>query len=176
MITNIKKSITIVSLLLLTNIFHQQAFAEATQQNQPTQINQNLLMPNESVNSMTDIGKARSVYNLRNMKNMQSVEEKMETKEKTSNDEEIKLPPRTLKDDIIVHISHVKLSKSEVFSDTEIKKFESLLQNKDATAEDIRNLADIVEAVLKDNCFCVVGNEEKIEEQKNLFLETRAIF
>ena len=46
----------------------------------------------------------------------------------------------------------------------------------DATAEDIRNLADIVEAVLSDNCFCVVGNEEKIEEQKALFGETRAIF
>ena len=46
----------------------------------------------------------------------------------------------------------------------------------DATVEDIRNLADIVEAVLRDNCFCVVGNEEKIEEQKELFGETRTIF
>ena len=46
----------------------------------------------------------------------------------------------------------------------------------DATAEDIRNLADIVEAVLKDNCLCVVGSEEKIEEQKALFGEIRSIF
>ncbi len=146
MITNIKKSITIVSLLMLTNMVYQQAFAEETEQNQPTQINQNLLMPNESVNSMTDIGKARNVYNLRNMQNVQSVEEKMETKEKTSNDEEIKLPPRTLKDDIVVHISRVQISKSEVFSDTEIKKFESLLQNKDATAEDINNMINLINA------------------------------
>ena len=46
----------------------------------------------------------------------------------------------------------------------------------DATAEDIRNLADIVEAVLNDNCLCVFGNEEKIEEQRELFGETRSIF
>ncbi len=46
----------------------------------------------------------------------------------------------------------------------------------DATAEDIRALADIVDSVLEDNCFCVVGSEEKIEEQKELFKETRTIF
>ena len=46
----------------------------------------------------------------------------------------------------------------------------------DATEEDIRNLADIVEAVLKNNYFCVIGNEEKIEEQKELFMELRSIF
>ena len=45
-----------------------------------------------------------------------------------------------------------------------------------ATAEDIRNLADIVEAVLNDKCLCVVGNEEKIEEQKSMFGELRSIF
>ena len=46
----------------------------------------------------------------------------------------------------------------------------------DATAEDIKGLADIVEAVLDAKCFCVVGSEEKIEEQKELFMETRNIF
>lgn len=46
----------------------------------------------------------------------------------------------------------------------------------DATTEDIRSLAEIVEAILKDNYFCVVGNEEKIEEQKELFMETRNLF
>ncbi len=46
----------------------------------------------------------------------------------------------------------------------------------DATVEDIRKLAAIVKAVLECDCFCVVGNEEKIEEQKELFLETRSLF
>ncbi len=46
----------------------------------------------------------------------------------------------------------------------------------DATEEDIRALAEIVEAVLKNNYFCVIGNEEKIEEQKDLFMEIRSIF
>jgi predicted GTPase len=44
------------------------------------------------------------------------------------------------------------------------------------TEEDIRNLAEIVEAVLKENYFCVIGNEEKLEEQKELFMELRSIF
>ncbi len=46
----------------------------------------------------------------------------------------------------------------------------------DATEEDIRALSEIVAAVLKHNYFCVVGSEEKIEEQKNLFMEIRSIF
>ena len=46
----------------------------------------------------------------------------------------------------------------------------------DATEEDIRSLAEIVEAVLKKNYFCVIGNEEKLEEQKELFMELRSIF
>lgn len=50
------------------------------------------------------------------------------------------------------------------------------MQILDAKEEDIRALADIVNAVLEDNYFCVIGNEEKIEEQKELFMETRTIF
>lgn len=46
----------------------------------------------------------------------------------------------------------------------------------DATEKDIRALAEIVEAVLKNNYFCVIGNEEKIAEQKDLFMEVRSIF
>lgn len=46
----------------------------------------------------------------------------------------------------------------------------------DATVKDIRALAEIVEAVLKENYFCVIGSEEKIEEQKELFMEVRSIF
>ncbi len=144
MTANTTKSITIFSLLLLANIFCEQALAKETKQEQSSQINQSLLMPNETVNSMTDIGKARSVYNLRNMRNVQSVEEKTEEKEKLFDDEEIKLPPRTLQDDTVVHISRVQISKSKVFSDAEIKKFESLLENKEATAEDINNMINLI--------------------------------
>lgn len=46
----------------------------------------------------------------------------------------------------------------------------------DASVDDIKALAEVVEAILKDNYFCVVGNEEKIEEQKELFMETRNLF
>jgi len=46
----------------------------------------------------------------------------------------------------------------------------------EAKEEDIRGLAEIVEAVLKKNYFCVIGSEEKLEEQKELFMELRSIF
>ena len=46
----------------------------------------------------------------------------------------------------------------------------------DATEEDIRALADLVEAVLKCDQLCVIGSEEKIEGQKELFLEVRDLF
>ncbi|MDO5590626.1 MAG: insulinase family protein [Lachnospiraceae bacterium] len=39
----------------------------------------------------------------------------------------------------------------------------------DATKEDIRKLAPILEAVLKAEQLCVIGSEEKIEEAKDLF-------
>ncbi len=46
----------------------------------------------------------------------------------------------------------------------------------EATKEDIRALADLVEAVLEQQQICVIGNEEKIEEQKELFAETKELF
>lgn len=46
----------------------------------------------------------------------------------------------------------------------------------DAKEQDIRALADIVQAILKDNLFCVIGSEEKIEEQKALFDEVKSLF
>ena len=54
--------------------------------------------------------------------------------------------------------------------------YEERRQILNATEEDIRALADIVAAVLKNNYFCVIGNEDKIEEQKDLFMELRSIF
>lgn len=46
----------------------------------------------------------------------------------------------------------------------------------EATKEDIQALADLVEAVLEQRQICVIGNEEKIEEQKELFVETKELF
>jgi Zn-dependent M16 (insulinase) family peptidase len=46
----------------------------------------------------------------------------------------------------------------------------------DAEEGDIRALADTVKAVLDANLFCVIGSEDKIEEQKELFKEVRSIF
>ncbi len=40
----------------------------------------------------------------------------------------------------------------------------------DADAQDIRNLADLVACVLKQNYICVVGSESAITEQKELFM------
>lgn len=38
-----------------------------------------------------------------------------------------------------------------------------------ATVEDIQALGDIVDAVLEDNAICVIGNENKLEKEKDLF-------
>ena len=38
-----------------------------------------------------------------------------------------------------------------------------------AAPEDIRNLAGIVEAVLTEDCLCVIGSEEALESEKDLF-------
>ena len=43
------------------------------------------------------------------------------------------------------------------------------LQILEAGQEDIRKLADVVEAVMKAEQVCVIGSEEKIEEAKDMF-------
>ena len=45
----------------------------------------------------------------------------------------------------------------------------------EADQEDIRALADIVQAVLDAGLICVIGSEEKIEQQKQLFEEVRIL-
>ncbi len=44
-----------------------------------------------------------------------------------------------------------------------------------ATDADIRALADLIEAVLSDNNFCVVGNENAIRKDETLFMNIRAL-
>lgn len=50
------------------------------------------------------------------------------------------------------------------------------MQILNATKEDIRKLAGIVKAVLKAGQFCVIGSEEKIDEQKEMFKEVKDLF
>ena len=45
-----------------------------------------------------------------------------------------------------------------------------------AVQEDIRALAAVVEAMLKAEQICVIGSEEKIEEEKEMFLEVKTLF
>jgi Zn-dependent M16 (insulinase) family peptidase len=44
-----------------------------------------------------------------------------------------------------------------------------------ATDADIRKLADLVESVLSDACICVIGNENNIQKEKELFLNISSL-
>ena len=46
----------------------------------------------------------------------------------------------------------------------------------DGKEEDIRALADMVKAALACNQLCVIGSEDKIDEQKDLFMEVKNLF
>lgn len=46
----------------------------------------------------------------------------------------------------------------------------------DATPEDIRSMADYIRAFMEDDYLCVVGNEQKIKEEKELFKKTEHLF
>ena len=45
----------------------------------------------------------------------------------------------------------------------------------DAQQSDIRALADVLQALLDAHELCVIGSEEKIEEQKEMFLEIKTL-
>lgn len=45
-----------------------------------------------------------------------------------------------------------------------------------ATQQDIRKLSGIVEAILAENALCVIGNEEKLKEEKDLFKELKNLY
>lgn len=45
-----------------------------------------------------------------------------------------------------------------------------------AGQEDIRALSGIVEAILKEDAICVIGNEEKLKEEKELFMELKNLY
>ncbi len=45
-----------------------------------------------------------------------------------------------------------------------------------ATKEDIQSLSGIVKAILDEQALCVIGNEEKLKEEKDLFLELKDLY
>ena len=101
--------------------------------------------PNEAIDDMTDITRARRYYQARESRGNAQTEEEKEASVDTT-EEEIKLPPRTNKYAPSVHIYRVDISDSEVFSSAEVNKFKSLIEKKDVTIEDINNLVKLINA------------------------------
>lgn len=58
--------------------------------------------------------------------------------------------------------------------------FEEIQKERDevlkATDEDIRELANYLQAFMSDDCICVVGNEEKVKEAEQLFYHVESLF
>ena len=67
---------------------------------------------------------------------------------------------------LIAYLTH------ETYEDIQRERDEVL----HAGEENIRDMARYVEAVLKQNLFCVLGGEEKVEEQKALFDQIENLF
>ena len=126
-------------------IMSNNAYAEEAQEEKAAEVNQQLLTPNEAIDDMTDITRARRYYQARESRNEAQTEETAGTSADTT-EEEIKLPLRTKKYAPSVHIYRVDISDSEVFSSNEIDKFKSLVEKKDVTAEDINNLINLINA------------------------------
>ena len=45
----------------------------------------------------------------------------------------------------------------------------------DADQADIRALADVLRAVLAEQSLCVIGSEDKIEENRDMFMEVKTL-
>ena len=125
-----------------TFVINSDAYAETNKGNTAPEINEQLLAPNESVDAMSDMNKARSYYDSRKMSGVSKTDEDVNTA--IEDDSEIKLPQRREKNAPSVHIYRVDISKSEIFSLNEKRKFALLLQDKDVTAEDINNLIGLI--------------------------------
>ena len=126
-------------------IMSNNAYAKAAQEEKASEVNQQLLTPNEAIDDMTDITRARRYYQARESRGNAQTEEEKEASVDTT-EEEIKLPPRTNKYAPSVHIYRVDISDSEVFSSAEVNKFKSLIEKKDVTIEDINNLVKLINA------------------------------
>ena len=64
------------------------------------------------------------------------------------------------------------MAQAALESDYGQKYFQSLIKassHANITVEDIRNLADLVQAILDDGNICVIGNEDNIKKESKLF-------
>ena len=107
-------------------------------------INKNLVSPNESPGLNTDIQKTKRYYE--SVENAHRTKIKEETSEQDVVEQDsIQLPARIQKDGKAVRINKVEFfPKSEIFTDSEIAQFSALAENQDLTAEDIDNLIEII--------------------------------
>ena len=137
MLVNFKKLLwqvvvcgTVISASMLA--LSSDVYAQTDDNADPTQVSQQLLTPNESVNAMTDMERTRRYYQMREGEGKAQSEDSAETPQ-AGIDREIKLPLRAEENAISTHIDHVEISESEVFSSSEIELFKSLVENKDVT-------------------------------------------
>lgn len=62
--------------------------------------------------------------------------------------------------------------KNQTIDDLKFEKYQLI----NTTANDIRNIASYVEAIVLQNNICVIGNENKIEEEKDIFNICKPLF
>lgn len=105
-------------------------------------INKNLVTPNESPGLNTDVEKTKKYYEL--LEDVHRTNEKESYTEETIPEGDLVLPARIEKGGISVRINTVEFTDSEIFSESEILKFKSLLEGKDVTEEDLNNFVNII--------------------------------
>ena len=106
-------------------------------------VNKNLLRPNESPGLMTDTDRTRRYFE--SLEDAHRVEMEEELDESIIIDEEpLKLPARIEKNAATTKINKLEISNSEIFSDTEMAEFASLVEGQELTAEDINNFVQII--------------------------------
>lgn len=153
-ITN--KLTLVIMLMLLFNtmfcaaVFSQDSNSKNTEEknNNPdleqVELNKNMLLPNIAPSS-TDINRNREYYN-----NLREYAPNNTPKD-DGNDvivpkEELKLPARSQINAPTIQVTNVTISQSKVFSDDELNKFKSLVENKSVTSEDLNNLIYLIDA------------------------------
>ena len=92
---------------------------------------------------MGDINRSREYYNM--LRNFGKYKDEADL-DKPLIQEELKLPERTIEDENTIQINNVTFSESAIFSEEELEKFKSLVENKDLTAEDINNYINLINA------------------------------
>ncbi len=78
--------------------------------------------------------------------------------------------PKTPSEEGIVCVDRYLVGRTQ----EEVQKKRNEILN--CTVEDIRNLAAYLEAICEENAICVVGSEEKINDNKELFMDVKDLF